>query len=242
MKLKAFIAITGAFAMTFANAGDAKAPIVIEDDLGATISTGYETSYIFRGEIRGDNAIWTGLDYTLTALPVDVDLGVYYVNPTDSRNQGNDDELHISAAVAGPSFAGFDSAVSVTAFLYPEAGADETYEVALGVSRSLGIVDIYASVHYDFEIEAWYAEAGAEKAFGISDNMDLVIASGVSYQDDYHTSGSDFNHAYVSASLPISLRSNVTLTPYVAGLFALDALENAQDDEVHGGVSISVNF
>ena len=112
----------------------------------------------------------------------------------------------------------------------------------LAVGTSLGFVDWSASAHYDFELDAWYFDTGVEKAFDISDNVALVVGAGISYQIDYFAAGSDWNHAYVQASLPIALRSNVTLEPYVAGRFALDAIEDWQDDLIHGGVSLSVSF
>ena len=99
-----------------------------------------------------------------------------------------------------------------------------------------------ASAHYDFELEAWYFDTGVEKSFGISDNTDLVISAGVGYSIDYFSQGGGLNHAYVQASLPIALSSNVTLSPYIGGLFALDAIDSIQDDIVHGGVSLSVEF
>lgn len=69
-----------------------------------------------------------------------------------------------------------------------------------------------------------------------------MISGGVSYQIDYHVAGGQWNHAYAMISLPIALREEVLLEPYVAGLFALDAVEAFQDDIVHGGVSLSVSF
>ncbi|NNE90322.1 MAG: hypothetical protein HKN23_01620 [Verrucomicrobiales bacterium] len=240
-QLLTLAAVAGMLTSQVVQAGD---PVVdkmpVEEPLGATISTGYMTNYIFYGVDFGEDGIWTGIDYTLNMLPIPVDVGVWYINPVSGP--GNDDELDLYASVAGPSFAGFDTSLAFTAFLFPESGGGETYEVSLGVGRSLGIVDLAASAHYDFEIEGWYFDAGVEKALGLTDNVDLVVSAGISYQNDYYSAGGDWNHVWVQASFPIALRSNVTLEPYVAGLFALDAIEDIQDDIVHGGVSLSVSF
>ena len=242
MKLKYLTcSIIGAFALS-ANAGDTgKAPVdavVEEAPLGATLSAGYMTNYVFYGVDLGSNAPWAGLDYSITALPVPVDVGVWYINPTDS----NYDELDLFASVAGPSVYGFDTALTFTAYFFPESGANATYELALGVSRSLGIVDWDFKSAYDFELAAWYFETGVSKAFEITDKIDVVLSSGIGHSIDYWSAGGNWNHVYVQAALPISLRSNVTLEPYIAGLFALDAVDSFQDDIVHGGVSISVDF
>jgi hypothetical protein len=63
-------------------------------------------------------------------------------------------------------------------------------------------------------------------------------------------SSSDFNHAAIYVKIPITLRSNVTLTPYVAVNFPFDPIDDLtnflaideQDEEVYGGVALSVGF
>ncbi|MBL9152042.1 MAG: hypothetical protein JNK37_06145 [Verrucomicrobiales bacterium] len=240
MKLKLFVYSTmAAVAIPFANAGDAKGvteAVVAEEPLGGTISAGYMTNYIFYGVDFGANAVWTGVDYAISGTPVNV--GVWYINPTD----GNlDDELDVYATIS-QEVAGFDASLTMTGYFFPDSGADATYELGVGLARSLGIVDWSGTARYDFEVEGWYFETGLSKGFSVSDMIELVLSAGISYQIDYFTSGGEFNHAYVKAALPIALRSNVTLEPYVAGLFALDAIDSFQDDIVHGGVSLSVSF
>lgn len=225
--------------MPFANAGDAKGvteAVAAEEPLGGTISAGYMSNYIFYGVDFGSNAVWTGVDYAIAGTPVNV--GVWYINPTD----GNlDDELDVYATIK-QKVAGFDLSLTMTGYFFPDAGADATYELGFGIGRSLGFVDWAATVRYDFEIEGWYSETSLSKGFAISDTMKLVLSTGIAYQIDYFSSGGDFNHAYAKAALPLALRSNVTLEPYVAGLFALDAIDSIQDDLIHGGVSLTVTF
>ncbi len=242
MKLKLLAYSTvGAFAMTIANAGDygkgvVEAPVAVEEPIGATISSGYMSNYVFYGVDFGGNAVWTGVDYAVAGTPLSV--GVWYINPTDGLL---DDELDVYASI-GQEVAGFDVSLTMTGYFFPDSGGDATYELGLGVGRSLGIVDWSATVRYDFEIEGWYMETGLSKGFAVADDIELVLSTGISYQVDYFSANGDFNHVYVMAALPIALRSNVTLEPYVAGLFALDAIDSFQDDIIHGGVSLSVSF
>lgn len=226
----------------FAGSGKEMEVIVPEPEIGATLSTGYMTNYVFYGVDFGENAIWTGVDYTIQQLPIPVDIGVWYINPTDNKGaEGIDDELDLYASV-GNEFAGFDVALTFTYYFFPEAGNGDTYELALSVGRSLGFVDWSAKAVYDFEIEGWYYETGLSKSIPVCDSVDLVVSTGIASQNDYYASGYEWNHAYVQAALPISLRSNVTVEPYVGGLFALDAVDDFQDDIVHGGISLSVSF
>ncbi|MNC97153.1 hypothetical protein D3C83_147140 [compost metagenome] len=54
---------------------------------------------------------------------------------------------------------------------------------------------------------------------------------------------SGFNHIKEGVSLPIKLTSTATLTPYIAGNIPIDSLEdNGEDDQVYGGISLSVSF
>ena len=241
MKKTIAYGIAGVFAIAIANAGDKgvveEAPIVVEEPLGGTISMGYMTDYVFYGVDLGGNAVWTGVDYAVAGTPLSI--GVWYINPTDGLL---DDELDVYASLALPEFAGFDASLTMTGYFFPDAGGDATYELGLGLGRSLGIVDWNGTVRYDFEIEGWYIETGISKGFAVADDIELVLSTGISYQHDYWSAGGDFNHVYAMASLPIALRSNVTLEPYIAGLFALDAIDNFQEDIVHGGVSLSVSF
>ncbi|MCB1233214.1 MAG: hypothetical protein KDN19_23420 [Verrucomicrobiae bacterium] len=241
MKLKSLAtALAGVFAASVAYAGtDAgKEVCVMEEPLGATLSAGYMTNYVFYGVDLGEHGIWTSVDYTIDAMGIPVDVGVWYINPADGFAN---DELDVYASVT-QEFAGFDVTTGVVGYFFPESGADATYELALGLGRSLGVVDWNGTARYDFELQAWYFDTGISKEFALCDSTSLVISTGIGYQIDYWAAGNAFNDVYVKAALPIALRSNVTLEPYVAGLFALDAIDGFQDDIIHGGVSLSVDF
>ena len=59
---------------------------------------------------------------------------------------------------------------------------------------------------------------------------------------------SGFNHFYLSAALPITLKEDVTLTPYLKFVGADDDLANSSDasdgndDLFYGGVSLAIAF
>ena len=70
----------------------------------------------------------------------------------------------------------------------------------------------------------------------------LVLGAGISYGDDYY-GVSSFNHAYATAGIDYALTETATFSVYVGGNFPLDDLEDAgEDDDIHGGASISVSF
>ena len=83
---KALIAAIAGFAISLsANAGDwggkgVSGAIAPEGDVGATLSAGYMTNYIFYGVEFAEQSVWTGIDYSLDALPLPLDVGAWYLN------------------------------------------------------------------------------------------------------------------------------------------------------------------
>ncbi|MFV1994092.1 MAG: hypothetical protein ACC661_01550 [Verrucomicrobiales bacterium] len=233
-------------------------PVVIEEpaDLGASLAVGYNSHYIFRGVSYGQNQITTQLDYEITALPIPVAIGAWYGNPIDSdsaghvdqhaghrtgNNPGHLDELDLYASVSH-SFGAIDTWLGYTAYTYPEAGGGNTNEVGTGFGTALGPIDFAVGGYYDFNIGGWYFDFTGGHSFVFSDRVSLDLAAGISYQVDYNNTGSDFNNVLLVASLPIALTERASLIPYVAATFSMDAIDGLQDDQLFGGVSLSVSF
>ena len=243
MKIKTLlITAIGAFAVANVSAGDKGVVEVVEEsaDLGATVAVGYDSHYIFRGLNLGENQVTAQVDYQLPDLPVSI--GAWYGNPTTGTtlNPGGGDELDLYATISR-SFGSIDAWLGYTAYLYPEGGSS-TNEVGTGIGTTVGPLDVALGAYYDFDIDGWYLDLTLGHSLELSDMISLNLAAGISYSIDYNSSGSEFNNVLLVASLPIALTDRATLTPYVAGSFALDAIDNVQDDEIFGGVSLSVDF
>jgi hypothetical protein len=127
-------------------------------------------------------------------------------------------------------------------------GADE---VGITVAASAGPVNFYAGYYYDLRIGGSYAEVGADLPIEITSWFSLVPAVKTGYGNDYYTNGlvagsrsGGFTHVVPSLSAPIKLTSMATLIPYVAYNISLDARRalNTQDNEIFGGVKLSVSF
>lgn len=224
--------------------GVVEAPaITMEEPLGITLSGGYMSKYVFYGADFGDNGIWTGIDYTLTEGPVPIDVGAWYINVMDPNEQGPEDELDLYVSVGGPTVLGFDTNLIYTAFFYPEGPWGAAQELAAGFGRDLfGFANWQTSAHYDFDLDGWYFESALSKKIPLTDIFSLSLSTGVSYQIDYNEIDGRWNHFFVMASLPISLRSNVVIEPYIGHVVTLDALRYIDRTFLHGGISISVSF
>lgn len=267
MKKAILVATVGALALS-ANAGDwGKAPVsknvVVEEcvDLGGEISVGYETDYIFRGARFAGDSVWADVNYTFDGLAVPVTVGALYLNGiNDGGFFGPDfDELDLYVSAALGTFAGFDVDFGYTHYVFPEFRsnffpAGGYGELNLGISRSLGFVDLAYQAAYGFAGSGsyghgWYHQLGVEKSFGLTDNINLVLGAGVAYSDQYSTGNfgkSGWNHYYVTAALPIELNCRTTLTPYIGYNGTPDTwiMDNQPQgsDILHGGVSLKVSF
>ncbi|MCB1205868.1 MAG: hypothetical protein KDN18_16515 [Verrucomicrobiae bacterium] len=269
MKQSILFAAIGALTLS-AQGGDwGKAPVgkePIEEcvDLGGEIGVGYMSDYIFYGARFAGDSVWTSVSYTIDGLAVPVTVGAWYLNGINEDAMfGGYDELDLFVSAEVGTFAGFDVSFGYTHFLFPElrsggvAGAlgipattgNGYGEIGLDISRSLGFVDLAYESNYAMGgfANGWYHQIGIEKSFGLTDSISLVLGAGVGYSDNYFgvADNSDWNHYYVSASLPIALNCRTTLTPYLGlngspeGTVSNDL---GQSDILHGGVSLTVSF
>jgi hypothetical protein len=252
MKKAILVAIIGAMTLGV-NAGDwGKAPVIdkapIEEcyDIGGEVTVGYMSDYIFYGVRQARDTVWTDVNYTFDSLWAPINIGASYYNGTDGFGF---EELDLYASVEVGSYGGVDASLYYTHYFYPGVSTNSYGEVGLDLGYSLGFADL--SWRSGFGIDfGWYHEAGIERAFGITDNVSLVLGAGLGYTDGYNAGLSSWNHYYVNASLPIELNCRATLTPYVGynggpNGYAVDGIGTAygpQSDILHGGVSLSVSF
>jgi hypothetical protein len=253
-------------AMTGLDAGDwGKAPVdktPIEEcvDLGAEISAGYETDFMFYGIRFARDSFWTDLNYTFDGLPVPITVGAWYLNGINgSAFAGGFDQLNLYANAALGTFAGFDVNLGYTHYTFPEfrsniAPLGGYGELNFNVTRTVGPLDLRYSMSYamgggGFAPQGWYHELGGEKTFPLTDSIGLTLGAGVAYTDGYW-GPSDWNHYFARVSLPIELNCRTTLVPYIGYLGAPDTwivdgafgANSPQSDILHGGVSLRVTF
>jgi hypothetical protein len=257
MKLNSLLvlAMSGLAASVFAGT-PAKAPAVVqppvEEPLGFTLSVGYDSHYIFRGVKFAENLVWGQIDGVLPLTDMlSLNAGAWYGSSSDGRfgipkTGGSFHELDLYGGLLadlGPVTVG----LKYTHYFYDGESTDngavnDVNEVGITLASTLGPVDVIAGAYYDDETDGFYFETGVSHTFEVTDRISIVPAALISYGDDYY-GVSGFNHIKVGVSVPIKLTKTATLTPYIAGNIPIDALEdNGEDDQVYGGVSLSVSF
>jgi len=148
-------------------------------------------------------------------------------------------------------FDGFGGRTDLGAFGAGEGNVSGADEVGITVAAAAGPVNLYAGYYYDFRIGGSYAEVGADLPIEITSWLSIVPAVKLGYGFDYYTNGvipgaqsSGLTHVIPTISAPIKLTSSATLTPYIAYNMSLDARHtlNTTDNEIFGGVKLSVSF
>ncbi len=225
-----------------ANAGPAAPPADFDTgepfSLGAEVSLGYDSSYIFRGVDFGDNLIWGDVNIGVPVTDtVDVTVGAWYASLADRDY----DELNVYGGVSAD-LGAFELGIGLTWYEFTRTDDADIVEPGANIGTSVGPVDLSLGYYFDTEVDGHYIELSGESTIEITDAVALVPGVSVSYADDYY-GVSGFNNVGLSLALPIALTDTATLTPYVAGSIAIDALEDlGEDDHIYGGVALSVTF
>lgn len=217
----------------------------IWDSIGAELSVGYDTDYVFRGYDLGHDHVWTALDLSIPlGDQLEASIGAWY---TTGFNDG-ENELDVYASLSFD-FGAWGLDVGYTHYSYPNGllgdgstNGGETNEAYISAGTTLGPIDVALAYYYDFDLEISYVEGTAGTSIPLNNFASLDPSVGLSWVDvDGGDSG--LNHFFARLDLPIALTGSATLTPYVATSVALDVADDAgQNDMFWGGVALSVSF
>ncbi|MFV1994395.1 MAG: hypothetical protein ACC661_03070 [Verrucomicrobiales bacterium] len=215
------------------------------DPISGAVTIGYDSSYIFRGSNFGNNAPWLALDLSVPlGENLTLDGGIWYVNPatgTDfNPDKGLNDELDYYVSLA-TTVGAVDIALGYHAYTFPEAGlrGSAENEVGLNLSTAIAMFDVDFGYYYNFNAPVKnYYQLGLSNSYDLSDRVALYLGVAVGFYE------SEYNATLVTLAMPVVISESTVLEAYVAGSFAGNAniygLEN--DDEIFGGVSLSVAF
>ena len=208
---------------------------VAAEDIGAEVSVGYDTDYMFRGVNLGQDLLWSDFNVS-TSLSDGLDLGVgaWYANVADDA--GND-ELDIYAGLS-TSMGDMSVDLGATYYYYPDPTAGEgTLEFGIGLGTSAGPIDLSLGLYYDIDLEAAYYEVGAATSFDLTDTMAVDVGGAIGNAD-----GDTLTALTFTIGVPITLSDSASLSPYVGVNIPLDDYEDAFGDDIYSGLSLTVGF
>jgi len=238
-----------------------------EEDLGLTLAVGYDSHYFFRGLNLAEDWVSTSLDWTLPLTKdLRIDTGASFgTSAGDTARIGK-------FVLDGASYERLELNANLVATLgnveigagyrwYHHMGTlgnvmEDGNEVGVNLATKLGPINFGLGAYRDFSIDGWYFEAAVNSEIKLCDRVSLVPGVNIGYADNYSyhfnaggikPSIDSWTNVGVSLALPIKLTKRATLTPYIAGNFPLNDLRSSggvklQDDQVYGGVSLSVKF
>ena len=208
---------------------------VAAEDIGAEVSVGYDTDYMFRGVNLGQDLLWSDVNVS-TSLSDGLDLGVgaWYANVADDA--GND-ELDIYAGLS-TSMGDMSVDLGATYYYYPDPTAGEgTLEFGIGLGTSAGPIDLSLGLYYDIDLEAAYYEVGAATSFDLTDTMAVDVGGAIGNAD-----GDTLTALTFPIGVPITLSDSASLSPYVGVNIPLDDYEDEFGDDIYSGLSLTVGF
>jgi len=244
-----------AFAGSPGKAPEPVQPVVADTTLGATLTVGYDTNYIFRGVQFAENLVSGSLDWV---VPIDktfsLDLNAWYgVSADDSAEPfaGNHSygELDLSPTLYA-TLGDFKLGLKYTWYHYMgDAGhvIEDVNEVGATVAYSAFAktpyqLDLGAGAYRDFTADGWYFEYTVSHTFEITSWLSIQPGVLISHASHYYgVDGGNTFKPWLAA--PIKLTKTATLTPYIAGNIPYGSLNDlGEKDRVYGGVALSVSF
>ena len=235
-KTAAVLGCSALLALVPAIAGDHAAA---GEDLGAEVSVGYDTDYIFRGANLGQDLLWTAVNVSTSLSDgLGLNIGAWYANPTDA----GDDELDIYAGVS-TDLGGMSLDLGTTYYYYPGATGSNTLEFGAALGTSVGAFDVSLGIYHDIDTENTYVELGAGTSFDLTDNISLDLGASIGNNQDEVIGGQadGLTAVTITVGAPIGLTDNASLTPYIGINAGLDDNQDA-GDEIFSGISLSVGF
>lgn len=239
-------------------------PPAAEESLGLSVGVGYDSNFVFRGANLADNWISADIGYSIPLTDkVKFNLGAVYGSSPDDGFLDNS----VAAALGVNSYQRLELAAGFAVDLggaelglgyrwYHHMGdasaiMDDGNEVGLTLATKAGPINIGIGANYDFDIDGFYFEAGLNTEIKLTESISLVPGASIGYAVDYsyHIQGLNvdgFTAVNLSLGLPIKLSKHATLTPFVAWNLPIDGLDEEgsvlADDQLHGGVRLSLSF
>jgi hypothetical protein len=235
-----------------------------------SIAATYETSYYFRGLWFSNNNIFNGVNLSAPlADKLTLGFGALYTQ-NGRTNDALDQDLEYSEldltgsltyetdiatfGLVVTNYHFFDTFSGAVGGVGQGANADlavkNALDIGLTAKKAFGNSTVYLGSWFDTKIDAWYFEAGIDYTYEVNEKLSLVplvqMGYGIDYYVDGTSDGEGLTHVRASLSAPYKVNDAFTVTPYVAGNFALETrkgqnLAEATND-LFGGISASYAF
>jgi hypothetical protein len=205
-------------------------------------SIGYDSHYIFRGELLQKNTLWTEISFD---LPVTEKLS-FNLTPWFLQDMDDDyNEVDLTGTLT-LALASWEFSAAYAEFYYPRRslgageGIRDEQEAAATISRSVGALTATVLGAYSFTRKGFYYEAAAEFELALSDALSLTPCAAFGVDTDYFGEGTDTNHVTLTLTIAYTPFPWCTVSPYLAGNLPMGHLDT--DESISGGVKLTATF
>ena len=211
--------------------------------IGLEFTTGYDSHYVFRGELLQKNTAFSELSYDLEINDaLSLNITPWFLLDTDDDYT----EFDLTSALTLTTGA-WEWSVGYAGYYYPRGGEgggeglNDEQEMSVSVARDLGwSFRATALAAYSFTRDGYYFEGKIERPIEVTNALTLTPSVVVGADTDYFDEGTDFNHLWLLLEADYKLTPWCSLRPYVAGNFPFGHLDDT--DLFFGGVKLTVTF
>ena len=212
-------------------------------EIESSFHVGYSTDYVFRGINQGgagEGLYEYGIDFSGDAsCGTTWNAGVWRADFADGLSEETD--IHGSLS---KEFGAVELSLGLIRYDYGNGAVGDTSEIFLGAGTELSGLSLAAVIYYDVDAADgnMHGELSAGKSYEVGGGatLELVASIGSTIDgggaDDYVTYG-------LKAALSKELGENLTGSIYIAGEITEGRrVDNADGDDLYGGISLSYGF
>ena len=204
---------------------------------------GFDTDYIFRGERLFAESIWgqVALSVPLTRT-VSLSLTPWYLEAVE----GDYSEFDLTASLNWQ-VGGAEISAGYAGYTYPRGGLGggegirQEQEGTLSISMEAGGLTFSLLGAYNFDRAGYYLEAGVSHSLELGKKVALETSVALGYGQHYFAVDG-FTHLLPRVALPFQLSEALVFTPYIAVNVPRQAMEDLQNAQVFGGISLTHTF
>jgi len=225
-------------------------PVTVEEEtgllggIGLEASVGWDSHYIFRGELLQENTLWTQLSYDIELTDaLSLNITPWFLQDVDTDYN----EFDLTGALTY-SLDPWAFSLGYAGYYYPRKslggneGIGDEQEMTAAVSRSFGDLTATLTGAYSFTRDGFYYELALDYEIGVTDALTLTPGVVLGWDTDYYGDGTDLNHVALRLAADYQLTPWCTVSPYIAGNLPTGHLDEDYGDDFYGGVSLTVAF
>jgi len=212
--------------------------------LSVEAGAGWDSHYIFRGELLQENTFWTQLSFDLPLTEaVSLNLTPWFLQDGDTDYN----ELDLSAALTY-SLDPWSFSAGYAGYYYPRKslggneGIGDEQELTSSVSRRFGDFTTTLLGAYSLTRDGFYYELSLAYDLALAEKLTLTPTVALGADTDYFATGTDLNHVSLRLAASYELTPNCTFSPYIAGNLPTGHLESDVGQDFYGGISLTLGF